>query len=86
VDSEEELEPDNEIYCLDKEGTEEHEVFVMTYSMMTMYEPENLDQVLHATIVLQLTIDSKHKKHLLDSSASLSMAPHYINPCLVANY
>jgi hypothetical protein len=45
VDSEEELEIENKIYCLDAGGSEEHEVFVTTCSMTAMYEPEDLGQV-----------------------------------------
>jgi hypothetical protein len=66
VDSEEGLEPESKIYCLDcldKDGAPEHEVFVTIHRMTTMYKPEEIGQVLHATIVLQLTMESKRKKY-----------------------
>jgi hypothetical protein len=52
----------------------------MTRSMTTLYDPEEIGRVPHATILLQLVLDPKRKKYraLIDSRASLSLAPHYI--------
>jgi Retroviral aspartyl protease len=69
---------DEELYCMDC-VTDEQEVFVTTRSMTTMYEPEQLTRVPDATIIVQLALDQNRKKFraLIDSGASLSLAPHY---------
>jgi hypothetical protein len=69
---------DEEVYCLDCVD-EDQEVFVTTRSMTTMYEPEDLMRVPNATIIVQWALDRNRKKYraLIDSGASLSLAPHY---------
>jgi hypothetical protein len=70
---------DEEIYSMDDlDGG--HEMFVTTRSMTIMHEPSELTRVPNATIIVQLVLDPNHKKYqaLIDSGASLSLAPHYL--------
>jgi hypothetical protein len=48
--------------------------------MTTLYDLEEIERAPHATILLQLVLDPKRKKYraLIDSRASLSLAPHFI--------
>jgi hypothetical protein len=70
---------DEEIYCMDNDN-DKHEVFVITRSMTTMHEPNELACVPNATIIVQLVLDPSCKKYqaLADSGASLSLALHYL--------
>jgi hypothetical protein len=65
----------------DPEG--QHELFVTTRSMTIMHEPGELTRVPNATIIVQLVLDPNRKKYqaLIDSGASLSLAPHYLTSC-----
>jgi hypothetical protein len=51
--------------------------------MTIMHEPNELAHVPNATIIVQLVLDPSRKKYqaLVDSGASLSLAPHYLTSC-----
>jgi hypothetical protein len=73
---------DEEIYYMDDvEG--KHEMFSTMRSMTIMHEPSELTCVPNATIIVQLVLDPNRKKYqaLIDSGASLSLAPHYLTSC-----